>query len=159
MKKYRRNHNTNLIKGQLSYTILEIAALLKVHKHTVLMWIRQGLPKIDDRKPGRILGSDLKEFLNKIRNDRKAKCEPTELYCLKCRKPRTSRDNHVDINILNEKKLMIVGVCNQCGTRTNRISSVSQLSEIAGNFVTQTIHNKGLIGSDGPIVNVNLQKE
>lgn len=159
MPKKKRKYNTNLIKDTLSYSIYDIASLFGNHRATVRQWIKEGLPLIDNHKPFLVLGSDLKEFIKKRQGNRKTKCNPNEFYCCKCRKPRTSWENLVDLKILNERRLLIIGICSQCDTRMNKLSSLKKLDEIKEIFAVQTIHNQNLIGFDPSIVNTNINEE
>ena len=59
----KRNPNPRLVKIHRNYTVEDVANLLGVHKNTVREWIKQGLPKIDDKRPMLILGCDLFAFL------------------------------------------------------------------------------------------------
>lgn len=159
MTKKKRKYNTNLIKETLSYSIHEIAELFRIHRGTVRQWIKEGLPIIDNRKPYLVLGSDLKEFIKKRQGNRKTRCNANELYCCKCRKPQTSWNNLVDLKILNERRFLIMGICIQCNTRTNKLSSLKKLDDIKGIFDVQTIHDQDLIGFDPSIVNTNINED
>lgn len=159
MTKKKRKYNTNLIKETLNYSIYDIASLFVIHRTTVRQWLKEGLPMIDNHKPFIVLGTDLKEFLKKRQGNRKTKCNSNELYCCKCRVPRTSWENIVDLKILNARRLLIMGVCSLCDTRTNKLSSLKNLYEIKEIFDVQTIHNQNLIGFDPSIVNTNINEE
>jgi len=159
MTKKKRKYNTNLIKETLNYSIYGIADLYGIHRGTVRQWIKEGLPLIDNHKPFIVLGSYLKEFLKNRQGNRKTKCNANELYCFKCRDARTSWNNLVDLKILNERSLLIIGICSQCNTETNKLSSLKNLDEIQEIFDVQTIHNQDLIGFDPSIVNTNINEE
>lgn len=155
MTKKKRKYNTRLIKQTLSYSTQDIVSLFNLHKRTVQEWYRQGLPRIDDRKPFLVLGLHLKEFLDKRQGNRKKHCKPNEFFCMKCKEPRTSWENVVDIKFLNEKRIMIIGLCVQCNTPVNKISSTKKLDELHKIFVVQKIHHKHLFGSNSPICNTD----
>lgn len=159
MAKKKRKYNTNLIKETLNYSIYDISVLFGIHKGTVRQWFKEGLPMIDNRKPYLVLGSDLKEFIKKRQSSRKTRCNPNELYCCKCRKPRTSWNNLVDLKILNERRFLIMGICSQCDARINKLSSLKNLDRIKEIFDVQTIHDQDLIGFDPSIVNTDINKE
>ena len=72
--------------------------------------------------------------------------------------PGQAGNNIVDLKILNERKLLIMGICSQCDTRTNKLSSLKNLDEIKKIFDVQTIHNQDLIGFDPSIVNTNINE-
>ncbi|MFA5794680.1 MAG: helix-turn-helix domain-containing protein [Candidatus Brocadiia bacterium] len=151
----KKNYNTSLIKTTLSYSTNEIAELFNIHKRTVQLWYDEGLPRIDDRKPYLVLGEILKEFIKDRQHKRKKQCKPDELYCCKCREPRQSLNNFVNIRFLNEKRLLIMGKCCQCNTKLNRVSSTDKLDEIGKIFEIQTILNQDLIGFNSSIVNTD----
>lgn len=155
MTKKKRKYNTRLIKQNLSYSTQDIGCLFGVHKRTVQEWYVEGLPRIDDRKPFLIMGFHLKEFLDKRQGSRKRKCQPKEFYCFKCQEPRQSWENIVDIKFLNEKRLMISGLCVQCNIPLNKICSTKKLDELHKIFVVQEIRNKHLFGSSSPIYNTD----
>lgn len=136
-----------------------MAELYKIHKRTVQQWLKEGLHKIDNRKPYLTLGYELKDFIKNRQNSRKQKCNLNEFYCCKCRKPQTSWNNLVDIKILNERKLLAMGICSQCNSRINKLFSLEKLQNIREIFVVQTIHNKDLIESNLSIVNTDIKKE
>ena len=155
MPKRKRNYNTHRIKLTLSYSTQDIVTLFGVHKRTVQEWYTQGLSRIDDRKPFLVLGGGLKEFLDKRQGSRKRHCQPNEFYCLKCKEPRASWENVVDIKFLNEKRLMIIGLCNQCNASLNKISSPKKIDELHKIFVVQEIQNQHLFGFNPPIYNTD----
>jgi hypothetical protein len=155
MIKKKRKYNTHLIKQTLSYSTQDIVSLFGLHKRTVQEWYIQGLLRIDDRKPFLVLGFNLKEFLDKRQGSRKRHCQPNEFFCMKCRASRTSWENVVDIKFLNEKRLMIIGLCAQCNTPLNKISSPRKLDDLHKIFVVQKIHHEHLFGSNSSIYNTD----
>jgi len=155
----KKTYRTNVIKESLNYCVKDIAERFCVHKRTVQTWLKEGLPAIKDKKPYLVLGYELKEFIKNRQQKRKVPCKVDELYCCKCKAPRKSLNNTVDIKILNEKKLLIKGVCPVCNIKTNKILSIKSISEIQTTFTVQTIHNKNLLGSYPPILNTDIKKE
>ena len=158
MTKKKRTYNANLIKETLSYSTNEMAKRFNIHKRTVQEWYRAGLPRIDNRKPSLVLGADLKDFLKTRLNKRKNKCRKNELYCLKCKVPRQSWNNVVDIRFLSKIRLMIIGLCAQCNTKTNKIASIKNLADVSKIFAIQQIHNRDLVGSDIPSFNTDIRE-
>ena len=114
----------------MSYSVQEIAELYSLHKNAVFMWVRSGLKIIDQKKPYLINGSDLIEFLNTKQKKRKHKCKPDELFCFKCRLPRTSQLNSVSITPRNLHRLKISGRCAVCNTKMFKEASVQRCSEL-----------------------------
>ena len=92
-------------------TVEEIAELFSVHKNTVRAWLKSGLPICDDRKPMLILGADLRAFLQGKKSKRKQKCQPWEMYCVRCKKPQTPlggmADYVADNDVLNAREGLI----------------------------------------------------
>jgi len=158
MTKKKRTYNPNLIKETLSYSTQEIADLLSIHKRTVQEWHKEGLPRIDSRKPFLVLGSNLKEFIRSRQNKRKQKCRINEFYCMKCKEPRQSRNNLVDIRFLSASRLLVIGLCVQCHTRINKIGSIKNIDEITKIFAIQQIHNRDLVGFDLPSCNTDIEE-
>lgn len=100
----------------MSYTVQEAAALYNLHKGAVSRWIRDGLPTTDQRKPYLIYGAELAAYLEGKKKRRRWKCGSNEFYCCRCRFPRTARENSVFIEIRNQTKLLIQGLCAVCST-------------------------------------------
>jgi uncharacterized protein YjcR len=92
MMKRRRHHNHRLVKIHRSYTVEEIARLFGIHKNTVRHWVKEGLATSDDKRPILILGHVLAAFLQARRTKNKQTCKPGELYCVRCRAPRSPAD-------------------------------------------------------------------
>ena len=158
MARKKRTYNIRLIKATLSSSVRDIAELFGTHRRTILAWLKQGLPKIDDRKPYLILGADLAKFLTEKQNRRKRKCDPTEFYCFKCREPRQSKGNKAEINILNTKKAMLIGRCSFCNTKLNRLVSGQKIQQFQELFIIVRVHNKHLIGFDAPSLNTHIRE-
>jgi hypothetical protein len=155
MIKKKRKYNTRLIKERLSYSTQDIVILFNLHKRTVQEWYTQGLPKIDERKPYLVLGANLKTFINKRQGKRKKSCKSNEFYCFKCKEPRTSWESLANIKFINEKSIMVIGICIQCKTRLNKIYPVKRYKEISKIFTIQEIHYKHLTGFYPPIYNTD----
>lgn len=144
VKKFRRHHNSRIIKTNQTYTIQEIAELLKVHYQTVLRWLKNGLIRIDNHLPCVVHGQDLKDFINEENSKRKHKCAPDELFCCKCQRPRRSLNNLVCIKIF-KNKVNLVGNCEKCGTQINKTISPEKVSEYKKIFVIVPVHEEDLI--------------
>jgi hypothetical protein len=158
MFKKKRKYSPRRVKQTVAYSTQEIAALYSIHIRTVHEWYRAGLPTIDDRKPFLVLGEDLKMFLNARQKSRKIPCQINELYCTKCRTPRMSWENQVDIRYLTEKIILVVGLCPICNTTLNKAASAKKLDELHKIYMIQTVHERNLIGSSNPIVNTDINK-
>ncbi len=128
----KRHPNPRLIKINRSYTVEEVARRLGVHKNTVREWIKRSLPVINDKRPMLILGRDLIDFLQAKRVKNKQPCKPGEMYCLRCRVPKTPADNMVDYEPKTETLGNLYGICPDCGAGMNRCTSMAKLEQIRG---------------------------
>jgi hypothetical protein len=124
-----RYPNPNLVKIHRNYTVEEVATLCDKHKNTVREWIKQGLPVCDDRRPTLILGRELVAFLKARRTETKQTCEPGEIYCVKCRVPRTPAAGMVEYKSVTEKIGNLVAICPACGSIMNRRISLARLEQ------------------------------
>ncbi len=126
----RKTPSWRAIKSHRSYTVDEAARALGLTKGTVRRWIRNGqLPALTDKRPHLIRGEDLKAFL-KARKASKAKCRPDELYCVKCRAPRTPKGRQAQISAFNTTSGNLRGLCPICGTRMHKRVSLAHLPEL-----------------------------
>jgi hypothetical protein len=92
-----RHPNPRLVKIHYSYTVGEVARMLKKHKNTVRTWIKkEGLQPIDGRRPTLVHGPELVRFLQTRRKNGKRPCPPGYMYCLKCRTPKQPAAGMVD---------------------------------------------------------------
>ncbi len=148
----RRTYSISRIKRDFGYYIPEICDLLGAHKNTVLRWIRNGLPKIDDSKPFLIHGSQLRGFLANQQTSRKSRCGPDEFYCFRCRQPRRPWNGIVDITFRSNKVLNLSGLCEQCECVINKCNSVANLPQIAKTFNLQAVHNSRIVETLHPRV-------
>lgn len=144
VKKFKRHHNSRIIKTKQSYSTQEIADLLNVHLQTVLSWYAIGLKRIDNHMPSVVYGQDLKDFINEKNGRHKHKCASEELFCCKCKQPRRSSNNVVRIKIF-KSKVNLVGNCEQCGTQINKTISPEKVSEYKKVFVIASVQEEDLI--------------
>lgn len=144
VKKFRKHFNTRIIREKQSYSTEEVAELFKIHINTVHAWYRAGLPRIDNQKPSLIFGADLIAFLNTKNVLKKHPCAPNELFCCKCQKPRTPKDNLICIKI-TPARTNIVGYCTTCGTRINKAISLQKIDFFQQIFIVQMVHKENLI--------------
>lgn len=139
----KRTHNPNKCKIHRSYTVEEVALLLEVHKRTVRNWITKGLPVCDDKRPLLILGTDLKQFLKQQRQGKKRTCKPSELYCFKCREPRTPDQNTLEFIEETSTKGRVIAACSVCNSWMNKYFKLECLSSIQRDLgVILPLHQK-----------------
>ncbi len=128
----RRRPNPRLAKIHRNYTVEEISTLYEVHKNTVRNWIKKGLPTIDNRRPMLVLGYDLSAYLQERRTKNKRTCKPGEIYCVKCREPRSPAGNMADYESLTEMMGNLIGICPDCDTIIYRRVNLAKLAQIRG---------------------------
>lgn len=112
----KRKIDARRIKIHRNYTISEVAALLGVHKNTVQLWIKSGLPHVRDQRPLLVLGQDLKDFLKDRRQKGRKPCPAGHLFCLKCREPRRPAAQMLDYVPITLTSGNLKGLCEVCET-------------------------------------------
>jgi hypothetical protein len=127
-----KHHNPNLAKIHRNYSVEEIAGLFSVHKNTVRMWIKDGLVTIDTKRPVLIKGSSLRDYLQSKRATAKRKCQPDEIYCVRCRVPQRPAENMAEYEAINANTGRLMGLCPCCNGIINKYFTVSQLEQIRG---------------------------
>lgn len=159
MARRKRTYNTSLIKKTVSYSLYDIAELYHIHRATVRSWLKQGLKRIDDKRPFLVNGAELEVFLKTRQSKRKHKCQPDELYCCRCRKPRQAKNNTVILKKLNQKVGRLQGRCTECGSRTNKAISLKKIDNLKDIFTTITSHETNLTVSGPSNVNKHLEED
>jgi transcription elongation factor Elf1 len=80
---------------------------------------------------------ELKAFLEKRQSRHKAKCQPHEFYCLRCRAPRLAWGGLVDAVQLSVIRYNLTAFCGVCEGSVHRLISARQLSEFQKRFALQ----------------------
>lgn len=138
------------IRTLRTYSVPEMAALLDVHDNTVRRWLKNGLETIDGRSPTLVHGAELRRYLDSRAKGRKQKCEPDQMYCLRCRAPCLPTPGSVHIADLNEKTVRLVGACWACGGQICRAGSASRLQDYIAAFGPLQRHTPSLKGNSFP---------
>lgn len=155
----KRLHNPNLAKMHRSYTVEEVADLYEVFKGTVRNWIKAGLPVLDDKRPMLILGKDLAAFHQARRTKNKRKCQPGEIYCVRCRAPKSPAGNMADYRIITEKIGNLQAICPDCNRIINRKVSLAKLEQVRGKLdITLPQALQHITDSNQPSVNSDLKR-
>lgn len=127
--------NPRLVKIHYSYTVGEVARLLKKHKNTIRTWIKkEGLRPIDGRRPTLIHGLELVRFLQARRKNRKRPCPPGHMYCLKCRAPKQPAAGMVDYLPIADISGNLRALCPDCGTLMHRRVAFADLNILGANL-------------------------
>jgi hypothetical protein len=129
-----KRYNPNRCKINRNYTISEIALLYGVHKNTVKAWLKRGLKRIDDHRPYLMLGTDLRLFLKDLRTINKRPCEIGEIYCMKCRAPRTPEQGSIIFESASSISGRIKGSCNVCLSPMNKYFRLADLAVLQRHF-------------------------
>jgi hypothetical protein len=109
----------------------EISRLFYVHKNTVRMWIKVGLPIVDDRRPTLVYGADLRAFLERRRNKSRQRCRPGEIYCVCCRSPKFPAGAMADYLKITSVSGNLRGICPDCEHFMHRRVALARLREVA----------------------------
>lgn len=128
----KRRPNPRLAKIHRNYTVDEVANLFDVHRNTVREWVKRGLPTNDGKRPMLILGRDLVTFLTTRRAKNKRPCLPGEIYCVRCRAPRTPAGEMVDYVPLTATLGNLAAICSVCESMIYRRISLAKLAHVCG---------------------------
>lgn len=155
-----RHPNHRLVKINRTYDVGEAARMLRVHKNTVRQWIKQGLATVDSRRPTLLRGSDLVDFLAKRRSANKRPCRLGEMYCLRCRAPKTPANGTVVLQRLGGTRGNLGGQCPTCGLRLNRRVNLAGAAAIQAKSTTSVPQPQSrLDGCVRPSVNSDFGPE
>jgi len=155
----KRYPNPGLVKIHRSYAVEEVARLLGKHKNTVRNWIKEGLPTIDDKRPALIQGQVLSDFLRSQREKNKRHCKPGEIYCVRCRAPRSPAGNWAEYSSVNEKIGNLKAICPDCDSIMNRRVSLAKIRQVCGNLdVTFPEELQHINEINKPSVNCDLRR-
>ena len=156
----KRLHNPKLAKIHRNYTVDEVAELYGVFKGTVRAWIKAGLPVLDDKRPMLILGSDLAAFHQARRTKNKQKCQPGEMYCVRCRAPKSPALGMADYKPITGTMGNLIAICPTCSSIMNRRSSLAKLEQVRGKIdITMPQALQHIVDSKQPTVNSDLKQE
>jgi hypothetical protein len=123
-----RRINPRLAKRHRCFTVYELADLLGVHRNTVRLWIREGLPVLDGTKPILIDGGDFQAWWGKRTKARKRPCQPGQMYCFKCRAPKAPTLGMVEYAATNAVTGNLKALCETCGTMMHRRTGLADIA-------------------------------
>ena len=123
----RPNHR--IVKRNRTYTVKEIARLLQIHENTVLRWIKNSLPIVDQMRPFLIHGYELIHFLQERRNRTKHPLPAGQMFCFRCRTSKSPAGDMLQYEPVTEKIANATGLCPDCGCRMHRLTSIADLGD------------------------------
>ncbi len=129
-RRRKRYPNHRRVKIHRSYTVEEIASLFGTHKNTVRAWVKAGLPTCDNRRPTLIRGPDLVSFLQARRAKNKRPLQPGEIYCVRCRAPKSPLNDYADYQPITDKTGNLTGICPDCDSMIYRCVSLAKLEQV-----------------------------
>ena len=112
--------NPRRAKLHRSYTIVELADRLDVHKHTVRGWVKAGLPTVDGTRPALIHGDEFQVWWRARAKAKKRPLQPGQLYCVKCREGKIPALRMVEYVQLSRTSGNLKALCECCGTMMHR---------------------------------------
>lgn len=159
MKSKRSKLRLSRIRKHASYSIQDVSELLGVHKNTVMQWLKNGLPKIDEQRPFLIHGQQLKNFLKARQQSRRSSCAPHEFYCFRCRSPQRAMGNLADVALRTEKTIILSGLCASCEAPLNKIQSLKAIPKIIQSLDIPRQQLERLSGALFPSLNCDFKEE
>ncbi len=154
----RRRPNYWLVKIHRNYTLEDAATLLEVHKNTVRAWIKQGLATCDAKRPILILGQVLRDFLKAKRTKNKQKCQPGEIFCLRCRAPKIPAGDMADYLPSTPTLGSLIGICPCCNAMMYQRVNPAKLDLIRGKLdIRFPQAPQHIVESIEPFVNSDLR--
>ena len=156
----KRHPNYRLVKIHRNYTVEEVASLFGVHRNTVRQWVKRGLPTIDQKRPMLIHGRDLSEFLQARRLRNKQTCRPGEMYCVRCRAPRTPAGDFAEYRDSTGALGNLIGICPTCECLMYRKVNPAKLDQVRGRLeITRPQALPRIDESPHPSVNSDFGQE
>lgn len=150
----KRGPAINPMKAKVhrNYSIAEAAKLFLVHRNTVRAWIRAGLQTVRAGSAILILGCELRDFLIERQRSRRRPLGSGQLYCVKCREPRSLAEGTGGLVDQRGTTANVRGRCAACGTVMHRRISVGRLMELGFEVLTQGVDSH-LANSPVPSLN------
>ena len=153
-----RRPNPRLVKIHRSYAVEEIACLFSIHKNTVREWVKAGLPTCDRKRPMLVLGRELAAFLQVRRTKNKRPCQSGEIYCVRCRTPKSPAGDMAEYQPITQTLGNLIGICPDCLSMIYRCVSLVKLPQIQGKMnVTFSEAQRQVSESSEPTVNSDFR--
>lgn len=135
----------------------EAATVCGVHRGTIRNWLKKDLAALDDSRPILILGSVLRTYLERMRAKDRRPLKPSEIYCVKCRKPKIPFGNIADLEVNGDRLCNLIGICEHCETVIYRRVSLRKWRQSIGNLeITLPKALEQLVNGNDPSLNCDL---
>lgn len=141
------------VRAVYAYTMRELAGVLRVHVRTAQLWHKAGLNPINPgERPMLFRGSDVREFLVSLRDQRRCRMRPDEIYCLKCKKASRPEEGSVRQEPTNQRigrsssQIIILGTCPRCKCTMRRFSTDKNIVKLQLSNAKSTKHQDRLCG-------------
>ena len=125
-----KTYHLNKIKYWLCYDIDAICRLCGIHPKTALAWLKKGLEAIDNKKPILVYGYNLKAFLGNLNKLNKSSTSFEEMFCMKCKEPRSPLKKQIQLEQFEQKLLKTKAICQTCKTRMNKPYKLEDLPQL-----------------------------
>lgn len=151
-------HDPRRAKVHRSYSIAEAALRFGVHRNTVRHWIKGGLPTVRCGRLVLILGRHLRPFLAERQASRRRACGTGQMFCLRCREPRSALSGTVRAVAAMATSVNLAGRCAVCDARMHRRVRISDLQ--AAGFEVRTRQGEEDIADSAPApLNCHLDRD
>jgi hypothetical protein len=120
------------IKIHFAYSVEEAATALGTHRNTIRLWIKQGLPVADNRRPIVMSGAAIRSFVQGRKTAKKQPLKSGEFYCFKCRSPKSPAWGMADFVESGAGLGTLCGFCPDCETVMHRRASLANLEKARG---------------------------
>lgn len=155
----KRHPNYRHVKIHRTYSVEDIADLFVIHKNTVRNWLKNGLVTIDSSRPMLVKGDVLSAYLKAKRTKNKQKCLPGEMYCVRCRAPKSPALGMADYKPVTGTMGNLIAICPTCGSIMNRRASLAKLEQVRGKMdITMPQALQRIVDSNQPSVNSDLKR-
>jgi hypothetical protein len=125
-----KTYHLNKIKYWLCYDIDAICRLCGIHPKTALAWLKKGLEAIDNKKPILVYGYNLKAFLGNLNKLNKCSTSFEEMFCMKCKEPRSPLKKQIQLEQFEQKFLKTKALCQTCKTKMNKPYKLEDLPQL-----------------------------
>jgi len=98
----------------------------------VRAWVKAGLPTCDGKRLILVRGYDRAAFLQARRVKHKQTCRPGEIYCARCRCPKSPAGDMADYLPVTETIGSLVAICPDCSCLMNRRVNFAKLEQVHG---------------------------